>query len=107
LKDPHSLLTFYQRILRLRRQTPALIAGDYIPLHQGSEDYLAFLRHSPVDDQICLVVLNMSEQTPRLSFDLSYSSAQVLFSSHNRDGDTDNLDMLSVAPFETYIAELR
>lgn len=58
-------------------------------------------------DQICLVMLNMSEQTHRLSFDLPCSSAHVLFSSHNRDSDTDNVDMLSVAPFETYIAELR
>ena len=107
LKHPDSLLTFYQQMLQLRRQTPALIAGDYMPLHQDSEGYLAFLRHSPVDDQICLVVLNMSQQTHRLSFDLSYSSAQVLFSSHDRDGNTDNLDMLSVAPFKTYIAELR
>lgn len=107
LKDPDSLLTFYQRILRLRRQTPALIAGEYTPLHQDSKDYLAFLRHSQVDDQICLVVLNMSEQTHRLSLDLPYSSAHVLFSSHNRDSDTDNVDMLSMAPFETYIAELR
>ena len=107
LKDPDSLLTFYQRILWLRRQTPALIAGEYTPLHQDSKDYLAFLRYSQVDDQICLVVLNMSEQTHRLSLDLPYSSAHVLFSSHNRDSDTDNVDMLSMAPFETYIAELR
>ena len=107
LKDPDSLLTFYQRILRLRRQTPALIAGEYTPLHQDSKDYLAFLRHSQVDDQTCLVVLNMSEQTHRLSFDLPYFSAHVLFSNHNRDSDTDNVDMFSVAPFETYIAELR
>lgn len=107
LKDPDSLLTFYQRILRLRKQTPALIAGKYTPLPQDSKDYLTFLRHSQVDDQICLVVLNMSEQTHRLRFDLPHSSAHVLFSSHNRDSDTDNVDMLSVAPFETYIAELR
>ncbi len=107
LNDPDSLLTFYQRMLQLRRQTPALVAGDYVSLHQDSEYYLAFLRQIPGDDQTCLVVLNMSEQGHRLSFDMPYSSARVLFSSRTRDSDTDNLGTISVAPFEIYIAELR
>ena len=107
LNNPDSLLAFYQRMLQLRRQTPALIAGDYIPLHQDSEDYLAFLRRSEADNQTCLVVLNMFEQRYRISFDLPYSSARVLFSSHTRDSDTDSLNTISVAPFEIYIAELR
>jgi len=107
LNDPDSLLTFYQRMLHLRKQTPALIAGDYIPLHEDSEDYFAFLRQSPGDNQACLVVLNMSEQRHRISFDLPYSSVRVLFSSHNREGYTDNLTTILLAPFEIYIAELR
>jgi glycosidase len=107
LNHPSSLLTFYQQMLQLRRWTPALSAGDYVPLHQDSEEYLAFLRRSPGDNQTCLVVLNMSEQRHKISFDLPYSSARVLFSSHIRDGDTDNLATIFVAPFEIYIAELR
>ncbi|MCI0579696.1 MAG: alpha-glucosidase, partial [Chloroflexi bacterium] len=46
LDDPASLLNFYRRLLRLRRQTPALIAGDYQPLHETAVDYLAFLRQT-------------------------------------------------------------
>ena len=107
LNHPSSLLTFYQQMLQLRRRTPALSAGDYVPLHQDSEEYLAFLRRSPVDNQTCLVVLNMSEQRHRISFDLPYASARVLFSSHIRDGDTDNLATILMAPFQIYIAELR
>ena len=42
---PNSLLNFYRRMLRLRKQTPALIAGDYTSLHEDATDYLAFLRH--------------------------------------------------------------
>ncbi len=47
MDDPDSLLNFYRRMLRLRKGTPALIAGDYTPLHEEAEDYLAFLRRSP------------------------------------------------------------
>ena len=32
--DPKSMLNFYKRMLRLRKQTPALIVGDYTPLHE-------------------------------------------------------------------------
>jgi len=112
--DPDSLLTFYRRMLRLRKETPALIAGDYTPLHEEAVDHLAFLRRSEADPstgsgqsgQTCLVVLNMSDRAHALSFDLDARAARLLFSSQARDGDTDDLSQVSVAPFEVYIAEL-
>jgi alpha-glucosidase len=58
--DPGSLLNFYRQMLRLRRQTPALIAGDYLPLDVGEESCLAFLRQ--MEAQACLVALNFSEK---------------------------------------------
>ena len=45
--DPGSLLAFYQRVLRLRRSTPALVAGDYQALQTHGDALLAFLRHDP------------------------------------------------------------
>ncbi|MFQ5592634.1 MAG: alpha-glucosidase [Anaerolineae bacterium] len=116
--DPGSLLNFYRRMLRVRKQTPALIAGDYTPLHEDAEDYLAFLRSSPstpsgvteggASGQVCLVVLNMSEHPHTLSFDgpTGGSTARLLFSSHARAGSTDALSQLTIAPFEIYIGEL-
>jgi len=114
LDDPDSLLTFYRCMLRARKQTPALIAGDYTPLHEEAEDYLAFLRSSEADGQTCLVVLNISNQAHTLSLDgstelaevLDAHAARLLFSNHARDGDTDDLSQLFIAPFEIYIAEL-
>ena len=134
LAAPNSLLTFYRRLLRARKQTPALIAGDYTPLHPGAQDYLAFLRSvSPMvegadrrgsgrhrraacqearlrsgayDQQTCLVVLNMSGRAHTLRFDLDTDTAHLVFSSRARDGRTDNLAHLSIAPFEVYIGEL-
>jgi alpha-glucosidase len=120
--DSGSLLNFYRRLLRVRQQTPALIAGDYAPLHQRSKDYLAFLRSvspqarlrsvSPqarlrtVDGgQTCLVVLNWSERAHSLRFDLQADSVSLVFSSRERQGD-DDLAALEIGPFEVYIGEL-
>lgn len=103
LADPDSLLNFYRRLLRARKQTPALIAGDYRPLHEDARDYLAFLRSG--NEQTCLVVLNMSDQAHTLCFDLNVHASCLLFSSHTR-GATDDPSQLAIAPFEIYIAEL-
>ena len=108
--DPDSLLNFYKGMLRLRKRTPALIAGEYTPLLEDAEDCFAFLRTSGADGaveaQTCLVVLNMSDRTHELNFDLNNQRNKLLFSNQARDGDSDDVNKLSLAPFEIYIGEL-
>lgn len=115
---PGSLLNFYRRMIKLRKSTPALIAGSYISLHSESEDYLAFLRHSPQDGQTCLVVLNMSAQPLVLHFEkldelaagLDGKRARLLFSNYARksveQGQTENPRRLAFEPYEIFVAEL-
>ena len=132
LADPKSLLNFYRSLLRVRKQTPALIAGEYTPLHQEAQDYLAFLRSvsprheradcptserrgrgachqarlhsSPAGERTCLVVLNMSGRAHTLRFELDFQTTRLVFSSRARPGDADHLSSLSIAPYEIYIA---
>ena len=104
--DPSSLLTFYQRMLHLRRTTPALIAGDYHVLHPHSEDHFTFLRHDAATGQTCLVVLNFSNAEQVVIFDLGDEQPRLLFSSQERKDQPLTLDWLSLAPFEIIIAEL-
>jgi alpha-glucosidase len=104
--DPNSLLSFYQRLLSLRRTTPVLIAGDYHALHPHSEAYFAFLRHDAGAGQTCLVVLNFSGQEQTVIFDLSGKQPRLLFSSRTRDDQPLALGWLTLAPFEIFIAEL-
>jgi alpha-glucosidase len=57
--NPDSLLNYYRRLARVRKQTPALVAGEYKPIHEKAEDYFpAFLRFT--ETQTVLVVLNYS-----------------------------------------------
>jgi len=48
----------------------------------------------------------MSDQAHALSFDLAAQTARLIFSSHIREGQSDDLSRLVVAPFEIYVAEL-
>ncbi len=101
--DPRSMLAFYKRMLALRKQTPALIAGDYMPLLEDHADCLCFLRQT--EGQTCLVVLNYSENAHTLAFDLDCVPSHLLFSTQDR-ADAGELSALTIAPFEVYIAEL-
>ena len=103
--DPDSLLNFYRRLLRVRKENPALVAGTYEPLHEQALDYLAFLRRTQAPAQTCLLVLNMGARPHTLQFALGSERARLLFSSQQRDS-TDTLSELVMAPFEVYIAEI-
>lgn len=105
-----SLLSYYRKLILLRKANPALIEGDYLPIHEEAIDYLAFLRKSA--KQTCLVVLNMSGGSFLLDFTSPATSQQVpkhgelLFSSRERPSGTIDLTQAAVAPFEVLIVKL-
>jgi alpha-glucosidase len=101
--DPRSMLTFYRRLIGLRRTTPALIGGDYHVLDPHAEAYLAFIRHDSASGQRCLVVLNFSDQQQTIRFD--FGVGQLLFSSRMRPNTPVALDALVLEPFEVFISE--
>jgi alpha-glucosidase len=104
--DLKSMLNFYKRMLRLRKQTPALIVGDYTPLHETAEDYFACIRRSQDSGQTCLVVLNLSDKTYNLKFDLNARAVRCLFSTHMSEGETISLEELKITPFEIFVGEI-
>lgn len=104
--DPGSMLNFYRHLLRLRKQTPALIDGTYTPLHATADDYFAFLRQSPSSGQACLVVLNLSDKNHNLNLGFPGRHVRGLFSTHTTEGKTLSPEALKIAPFEIFIGEL-
>lgn len=105
-KYPASLLNFYRAMIQLRKQTPALIGGEYLPLHENAEETIAFLRQSIPNRQSCLVILNMSDQHQTLKFDLEASSLKCLFSTSINIGSLSQPSRLEIAPFGIYMGEL-
>ncbi|MEW6094351.1 MAG: alpha-amylase family glycosyl hydrolase, partial [Chloroflexota bacterium] len=101
--DPASMLNFYRRMLRVRRETPALVEGEYEPVHEKAEKYLSFLRWTP--EQKVLVVLNFSDKPQKVNFsNLGAHSISVIVSSEPRA--TLTLSNLKLEPFGILIAEL-
>jgi alpha-glucosidase len=99
-----SLLSFYRRLLAVRRATPALISGAYTVADEDAEGYLAFLRTTP--DQQVLVALNFTDVAQSLTLDLAGKPARVVFSSAARPAEIADGASVALAPFEVLIAEL-
>lgn len=61
--DPNSLLSFYRRLIRLRRTNPALAKGDYTALEASDKSVYAFARTE--GEQTIIVVANLSDKPVR------------------------------------------
>jgi alpha-glucosidase len=63
MDDPHSMLSFYRRAIRVRRASPALTAGMIRAIEQAPKDCLAFVREAPASR--AMVALNFTERAAR------------------------------------------
>ncbi len=73
--DPASMLTLHRRLLRLRRQTPALVTGSYHPV-EADGDVLAYLRADPGGER-WLVALNLGPDPARLALPVLAPAGRV------------------------------
>jgi alpha-glucosidase len=109
LRDPNSILRFYEHLLALRHQNRALLDGDYLPLNENDPNVLSYLRR--YKNQAVLVVLNMSGTQQKVSFDLTpqgFSSGKVatLLTTLNAHPQEVPLSQISLEPFAVYIAKV-
>ncbi len=64
--DPDSVLSYYRRLIRLRRSLPALEIGSYAECDVGARDVLAFVRQSETGQVLVVLGFGAREQTVRL-----------------------------------------
>jgi alpha-glucosidase len=107
--NPSSLLNYYKHLLQVRKNSPALIEGEYIPLNNTAKDYFAFIRKS--NEQTILVILNFSSKKLELDFsrvkEIEGHNLQILFSSAERLKTVKPPRGLMISPFEAFIAEVQ
>jgi len=109
LEDPNSILVFYQHVLALRRSTPALLEGDYVALNENDPNVMSYLRS--YKDKAVLVVLNMSAEPQKVSFNLapqgfSTSEAKTLLTTMSGMAGNVKPSEMTLEPFSVYIGEV-
>lgn len=107
--NPSSLLNYYKHLLQVRKASPALVEGEYIPLNNRAKDYFSFVRKS--EEQTVLVVLNFSGNKLELDFsrtkEIKGCDLQILFSSAERLKIIRPSYRLVISPFEVFVAEVQ
>jgi len=96
--------------LKLRHTNPALLDGDYIALNESDPNVMSYLRR--YKNQAVLVVLNMSAEPQKVSFDLApqgFASAdpKTLLTTMSELKNSATLSGMTLAPFSVYIGEVR
>jgi alpha-glucosidase len=108
-RDPDSILNFYKRLIRLRRQQPALRDGDYVAVNRDDQNVLAYLRKSRVGNDAILVALNMSPEPRKVNFQLKGfgvggSSLRVLLAAPQPSASDLALTGVELPPFGVLVA---
>jgi alpha-glucosidase len=110
-QDLNSILSFYKRLLALRRNDPALRNGRYVPLNQEDTNVLSFLRKKAGSSDAILVVLNMSAEARTVKFDLAahgvkQGSAKSLLAAPELGPDSTQLNHFTVPAFGVFIGSV-
>jgi len=98
-KDDHSILNYFRKMVKLRKDNDVLIYGKYTLLDKDNRDVFAFTRE--LNGKKLLVLLNFKGKNSAASTGVDIKSAKVLISNYamaSADG--------SLRPYEAVIYEL-
>lgn len=101
MADPHSMLSLYRRLVRLRKSTPALAEGSYRALDGAPEDCLVFHRDTPA--QHLVVALNFSAEP----HEIDLPAGIILLSTIAARPAKSTKSPLRLAPNEAVIMEIK
>ncbi len=103
LNDPDSIFIYYKTLINIRKQTCALVEGEYIDLRPRCNRIWAYFRKT--ETQLCLIVCNFTSKKQQFSLNLKQSGSKLLAS--NYVVDTSIFDsILTFRPFESRVYEL-
>ncbi|MGB7846811.1 MAG: alpha-glucosidase [Candidatus Acidiferrum sp.] len=111
-KKPDSILSFYRRLIELRRNNAALRNGTYASLDPENPHVLSYLRKNSATGEAVLVVLNMSPEPRKLHYDLTSFGIKdkvatpLLLAPQKANGPVALFD-LSVPPFGVFLGAVR
>jgi alpha-glucosidase len=111
-RDPGSILSFYKRVLALRRSEPALQGERCVLLDKGNPFVLSYLRQNPHHGESVLVVLNMSAEPRKLAlplapYGITGMAARPLLAAPDGGNQAVSTAGLTIAPFGVLIAAVR
>lgn len=98
-EDEDSVLSFYKKLIQIRRKNDALLQGEYVIL-QKEDDVIYFVRKSGIERYA--VFLNFSDKYKEISLDnLNVDKIEVIISSKRKELDIK--DRVKLFPYEALL----
>jgi len=112
MRDPNSILSFYKRVLALRRSESGLRRESCVLLDQGNPFVLSYLRKGRLGGESILVVLNMTAEPRELMLNLkpygiTWNTARALLVSPELVDQAVSTTQLRIAPYGVFIGAVR
>ncbi len=100
LEDTNSVFFHYQKLIRLRKELPLMVYGDYRPLFADHPQLFAYERH--LGEQKLLVINNFGAQSLELELPAEWQGLQgeCLISNYGPHGGLGK--QLSLEPYESF-----
>lgn len=105
VQDENSILNYYRKIIKLRKENPVLIYGQYIPLVEDSNSIISYVRK--LEDDCVLIILNFSRQSSQFDMKVvpKYKKARLLLSNYS-SFDVTIAEDLVLMPYEARVYRL-
>lgn len=99
IADPDSIFHYYQKLIRLRKQYPVIVYGDYTLLEEDDPNLFIYTRH--LDNEELLVICNSTDQKQTWDVPERFMGAQVLITNLGRNSIP--CSCLELKPYEAIV----
>lgn len=99
-KDPNSVLNYFRKLVKLRKENPVLVYGKYTLIDRENPDVFAYTRE--LKGKTMVVVLNFSNKTAKLNSNLDLKNAAVLIGNYSNPSKNGTLK-----PYESVVFKLK
>lgn len=108
--DPSSMLSWYRKLIALRRSTPALLDGDMTMLNPDDPNVFAYLRSAPSGKGSVVVAVNMSSQPHTVTFQSGVGASLTIQTLATSDPSLQRVSTLSglvLPPYAAWVGSAR
>jgi len=97
-----SILNYYRRMIKVRKENPCLIYGNFVPLFEKHKSVFAYLRE--LENERCLVILNLTSEpsTIQLPEDFKNSNKKLLIK-NLKEGPHESNGRIKLRPYEALV----
>ncbi|MDP2891559.1 MAG: alpha-glucosidase [Bacillota bacterium] len=102
--DPSSVLNYYRRLIRLRKEMPVIVYGSFIPLMEEHPQFYCWIRE--YEGERLLVVLNFSDTDAGFALPEGITAGSEKRVLSNAGREKLNLGSDTIGPWEAYVCIL-